>query len=73
MANKLSQLLSLAGFGLVAASNCLYLVDPGEKALIMNNLTGLQKRVFHQGYHLRIPFIEVLPLLCRPLLSTMCD
>jgi hypothetical protein len=25
----------------------------------MNNLTGLKKKVFHQGYHLRIPFIEV--------------
>lgn len=71
MANKFSQLLTLAGFGLVAASNCLYLVDPGEKALIMNNLTGLQKRVFHQGYHLRIPFIEVDPRASRPPSSTM--
>jgi hypothetical protein len=59
MANKFSQLLTIGGLGLLTAANCLYLVDPGEKALIMNNLTGLQKKVFHQGYHLRIPFIEV--------------
>jgi uncharacterized protein YcgL (UPF0745 family) len=65
--------MTLAGAGLVAASNCLYLVDPGEKALIMNNLTGLKKQVFHQGYHLRIPFIEVLPYLLRLLSSTMRD
>jgi hypothetical protein len=36
----------------------------------MNNLTGLQKRVFHQGYHLRIPFIEVLLPPRRPPSST---
>lgn len=69
MANRLSHLMTLAGAGLVAASNCLYLVDPGEKALIMNNLTGLKKQVFHQGYHLRIPFIEV-PLPPRRLPSS---
>ena len=59
MANKFSQFLTVAGLGLLTAANCIYLVDPGEKALIMNNLTGLKKNVFHQGYHLRIPFIEV--------------
>ena len=59
MANKFSQLLTLGGIGLITASNCIFLVDPGEKALIMNNLTGLKKKVFHQGYHLRIPLIEV--------------
>jgi hypothetical protein len=65
MANKFSHLLTLGGIGLLTAANCIYLVDPGEKALIMNNLTGLKKNVFHQGYHLRIPFIEVLPALAR--------
>jgi hypothetical protein len=59
MASKISQLLTLGGLALVGISNCVYLVDPGEKALIMNNLTGLKKEVFHQGYHLRIPFVEV--------------
>lgn len=59
MASRLSQLLTLGGIGLISAANCIYLVDPGEKALIMNNLTGLKKQVFNQGYHIRIPFIEV--------------
>lgn len=73
MANKVSQLLTLGGLGLLTAANCIYLVDPGEKALIMNNLTGLKKKVFHQGYHLRIPFIEVLSNLPRTQSSTMQD
>lgn len=59
MTNKLSQLLTLGGVGLLTLANSIYLVDPGEKALIMNNLSGLQQKIFHQGYHLRIPFIEV--------------
>lgn len=57
MASRLSNLMTMAGVGLFAASNCLYLVNPGEKALIMNNLSGLKKSVFSQGYHLRIPFV----------------
>lgn len=59
MTNKLSQLLTLGGVGLLTLANSIYLVDPGEKALIMNNLSGLKQKIFHQGYHLRIPFIEV--------------
>ena len=61
----------MGGFGLITAANCIYLVDPGEKALIMNNITGLKKQVFHQGYHVRIPFIEVNPPLPRTPSSTM--
>lgn len=71
MANKFSQFLTVAGFGLLTAANCIYLVDPGEKALIMNNLTGLKKNVFHQGYHLRIPFIEVNTKIFRTPSSMM--
>lgn len=73
MANKFSQLLTLGGIGFLTIANCIYLVDPGEKALIMNNLTGLKKQVFHQGYHLRIPFIEVTISPCRTPSSTMLD
>ncbi len=59
MTNRVSQLLTLGGAALIALSNCIYVVDPGEKALIMNNITGLKKDVYHQGYNLKIPFIEV--------------
>lgn len=29
MANRVGQLLTAAGFGLLALTNCIYLVDPG--------------------------------------------
>lgn len=59
--SRFGNLLTLGGIGLVALTNCLYLVDPGEKALIMNQLSGLQKKVFSQGYNFKIPFLEVTP------------
>jgi uncharacterized protein YcgL (UPF0745 family) len=57
--NKLGSLLGAAGLLLFGFTNCVYLVDPGEKALIMNNLSGLKTAVYGQGFHLKIPFIEV--------------
>ena len=62
--NRWTNLAVLAGAALVGLSNFIYQVDPGEKALIMNNFTGLEKKVYHQGYHVRIPGIEVR--LIRP-------
>jgi len=61
MASKYSSLFTLGGLALVGASSCYYIVDPGEKALIMNNLTGLRTKVYGQGIHFKIPVIEVLP------------
>ena len=39
--NKITNLAMLAGVALVGLSSFIYQVDPGEKALIMNNFTGL--------------------------------
>jgi prohibitin 2 len=61
MANKFSATLTAIGLGMVVLSKSLYLVDPGEKALIMNNLSGLRQKIYSQGYHLMIPFLEVPP------------
>lgn len=71
MSNRIGNLLTLGGIGLIALSNCLYLVDPGEKALIMNQLTGLQKKVYNQGYNFKVPFLEVIPTSFRAPSSTM--
>ena len=59
--NKITNLAMLAGIALVGLNSFIYQVDPGEKALIMNNFTGLEKKVYNQGYHFRIPGIEVAP------------
>lgn len=59
MANKVSNLFMIGGLAVAALSNCLYVVDPGEKALIMNQVSGLKKTVYNQGYNFKIPFVEV--------------
>ena len=71
--SRYSQLFTLVGMGMIAFSNCIYLVEPGEKALIMNNLTGLKQIVYNQGYNFKIPFIEVRLPSNRPKSSTMYD
>lgn len=48
-----------AGLLLAGFNQCVYLVHPGERALIMNKIYGLQPTVFGPGYHIRIPFIQV--------------
>ena len=68
--NRLTNLAMVAGAALVGLSNFIYQVDPGEKALIMNNFTGLERKVYNQGYHFRIPGIEVLPAPPRNTSST---
>jgi regulator of protease activity HflC (stomatin/prohibitin superfamily) len=61
--NKFASLLFIAGFLTMSANKLFYLVNPGEKALVMNNLSGLKTKVFNQGWNILIPFIEVFTLL----------
>jgi hypothetical protein len=37
----------------------------------MNQISGLRKTVYHQGYNFKIPFVEVHHNLYSPLSSTM--
>jgi regulator of protease activity HflC (stomatin/prohibitin superfamily) len=57
MAQRFGQLLTIGGVALFGLSSCIYVVDPGEKALIMNNITGLRQKVYNQGYNFKIPLI----------------
>lgn len=57
--NKLSSFATILGVGLVALNSAVYTVDPGEKALIMDKIRGLNQNVYGQGYHLLIPGIQV--------------
>ena len=40
------------------ASNCLFVVDGGERALKMNAFRGLLPHVYGEGMHIRIPGID---------------
>ena len=57
--NKFANLSVLGGLLFVGLQSSLYSVDPGERALIMDNFTGLKQKVYGQGYHLLVPFIQV--------------
>ncbi len=59
MSSRIGQLLTLGGVAMVTLSSCIYVVDPGEKALIMNQVSGLKQKVYNQGYNFKIPFLEV--------------
>lgn len=37
---------------------CTYVVDGGEKALIFDKLRGLRTKVYGEGLHFKIPFIQ---------------
>jgi prohibitin 1 len=58
--NKFGSLATIAGIALIGIQSSIYCVDPGEKALIMDNFQGLKQKVYGQGYHLYIPFIQVI-------------
>jgi regulator of protease activity HflC (stomatin/prohibitin superfamily) len=57
--NKFGNLAIFAGLAFAGLQASLYSVDPGERALIMDNFTGLKQKVYGQGYHLLVPFIQV--------------
>ena len=47
----------LVGAG-VFASNFCFVVDGGERAIVMDATRGLLPKVHGEGIHLRIPFIQ---------------
>ena len=42
----------------VFASNFCFVVDGGERAIIMDAFRGLKPKVHGEGIHLKIPFIQ---------------
>ena len=48
---------SMVGAG-VFATNFIFVVDGGERALKMDALRGLQPDVYGEGMHLRIPMLQ---------------
>ena len=48
---------AMVGAGMFA-SNCLFVVDGGERALKMNAFRGLLPTVYGEGMHIRLPIID---------------
>jgi len=60
--NKItSSLMSVGGVFLGASiiSNCIYRVEPGERAIIFDRFAGgIRKKVYAEGYHIYLPFLQ---------------
>jgi regulator of protease activity HflC (stomatin/prohibitin superfamily) len=57
--SRLAVWSSVIGVGGFAATECLYTVDGGERAVIWNRFQGgIQREVVGEGMHFRIPFVE---------------
>lgn len=52
-----SALLGLSGLG-YAATQSFYSVEAGHRAIIFNRFGGIQKDVYSEGLHFKIPFIQ---------------
>merc|ERR1712131_284542 len=51
--------LAVGGVGVaVAASNSLYTVEGGHRAVKFNRLTGVGDTIYSEGLHFRIPWLE---------------
>jgi len=62
MVERMLNRMGFAGIGLVGAgifaSNFLFVVDGGERVIIMDAFRGLQSHIYGEGMHFRMPFIQ---------------
>lgn len=54
---SIGALLGLTGVG-YAATQSFYSVDAGHRAIIFNRVGGVQKDIYAEGLHFKIPFIQ---------------
>ena len=50
---------ALAALGIVG-TNFIFVVDGGERALIMDAFKGVKPHVYGEGMHFRLPFIQTI-------------
>nr|XP_043626328.1 prohibitin-1, mitochondrial-like [Erigeron canadensis] len=58
MSSALIKLGAFLGVTAVAANSSLYNVEGGHRAIVFNRLVGVKDKVYPEGTHFRIPFIE---------------
>lgn len=37
---------------------CLFTVEPGKRAVILNQFSGVKSKVYNEGLHFKLPFVE---------------
>ncbi|VFQ84101.1 unnamed protein product [Cuscuta campestris] len=57
-ASIFNKLASVGGIVMYAASNSLYNVDGGHRAIVFNRINGIKEKVYPEGTHLMIPWVE---------------
>ncbi|RAL45295.1 hypothetical protein DM860_014705 [Cuscuta australis] len=57
-ASILNKLASVGGIVMYAISNSLYNVDGGHRAIVFNRINGIKEKVYPEGTHLMIPWVE---------------
>ena len=79
MVERLFDRMGKLGFGLVMGgvfmSNFVFVVEPGYRAIIQNNLRGLGSHVYGEGMHIKIPVrdnVKRFEVRTRPTLLS-CD
>ena len=64
MVERMFDRMGKAGFGFVLAgifgSQFIFVVDGGERALIMDKTSGLKNKVYGEGMHLIIPGVQTV-------------
>ncbi|CAH9056516.1 unnamed protein product [Cuscuta europaea] len=48
----------VAGIGVYGVANSLYNVDGGHRAIVFNRISGIKEKVYPEGTHFMIPWIE---------------
>jgi regulator of protease activity HflC (stomatin/prohibitin superfamily) len=79
MVERLFDRMGKVGLGLVASgifmTNFIFVVEPGYRAIIQNNLKGLQSYVYYEGMHFKVPVrdnVKRFEIRTRPTLLS-CD
>ncbi|XP_037035309.1 prohibitin-2 isoform X2 [Bradysia coprophila] len=52
------KLLAVGGAAVYGISQSMYTVEGGHRAIIFNRLSGIQKEIYPEGLHFRIPWFE---------------
>jgi regulator of protease activity HflC (stomatin/prohibitin superfamily) len=62
--NRLGQLGFLFTAGGLVLSRFVFVVDGGERGVILDKTRGVLDKVYGEGMHFMVPIIQVSPFIC---------